>query len=55
MSVGDRKLIRGTVGAVYDHPRCLHFDIVGGHRPPLRPDVVRRYAGRLRRSAMFDR
>ncbi len=24
-----------TVGAVYDRPRCLGSDIVGGHRPPL--------------------
>ena len=23
-----------TVGAIY-RPRCLGFDIVGGHRPPL--------------------
>jgi hypothetical protein len=27
-----------TVGAVYDRPRCLGFDTVGGHRHPLQLD-----------------
>src|SRR5262249_5511075 len=30
----------GSVGAVYDHLRCLKFEILSGHRPPLQRIVL---------------